>query len=134
MKKVQGLLAKVQRQGWLMRQEKSPVLGTVKWKRRYFVLQDNFLTCYKDDKAYHEARPDAIIHCEQCRIYELEHVMCHMCPNLSLGPPLLLLTDLVCVWCVCVCVWCMCRARGSIASNWIRASCSTTWRRRGWMR
>jgi hypothetical protein len=41
---------------------------------RYFVLQDNFLSYYKDEKAFTEARPDGIIYCEQCRVYELDQV------------------------------------------------------------
>jgi hypothetical protein len=43
-------------------------------RRRYFVLQDNFLSYYKDEKAFTEARPDGIIYCEQCRVYELDQV------------------------------------------------------------
>lgn len=34
MKKVQGMLMKVQRKGYLYKQEKSAVLGTSKWKKR----------------------------------------------------------------------------------------------------
>jgi hypothetical protein len=35
MKKVQGMLAKVQKKGYLYKLEKSAVLGTSKWKKRY---------------------------------------------------------------------------------------------------
>lgn len=72
MRKVQGMLAKVQKKGYLYKLEKSAVLGTSKWKKRYFVLQDNFLSYYKDEKAFTESRPDGIVYCEQCRIYELD--------------------------------------------------------------
>jgi len=72
MKKVQGMLAKVQKNGYLYKLEKSAVLGTSKWKKKYFVLQDNFLSYYKDEKAWTEARPEGIIYCEQCRVYELD--------------------------------------------------------------
>jgi hypothetical protein len=35
MRKVQGMLAKVQKKGYLYKLEKSAVLGTSKWKKRY---------------------------------------------------------------------------------------------------
>ena len=38
------------------------------------MLQDNFLSYYKDEKAFTESRPDGIVYCEQCRIYELDQV------------------------------------------------------------
>jgi septal ring factor EnvC (AmiA/AmiB activator) len=75
MKKVQGLLSKVQREGTLYKQEKGAVLGTVRWKKRYFVLQDNLLSFYKDLKAYKDMRPEGIIYCEQCRVYEVDQAV-----------------------------------------------------------
>lgn len=75
LKKVQGLLAKVQREGFLYKQEKSAVLGTMRWKKRYFVLQDHFLSYYKDQKAFKDLRPEGIILCEECRVYELDQTL-----------------------------------------------------------
>jgi len=69
MRKVQGLLSKVQRQGWLYHKEKG-TLGGTSWKKRYFVLQDHFLSFYRDQKAFQKAEPMGLISCEQCRVYE----------------------------------------------------------------
>eukprot|EP01088_Endostelium_zonatum_P014210 TRINITY_DN3015_c0_g1_i1.p1 TRINITY_DN3015_c0_g1~~TRINITY_DN3015_c0_g1_i1.p1 ORF type:complete len:829 (+),score=222.10 TRINITY_DN3015_c0_g1_i1:115-2601(+) len=69
LRKVQGLLSKVQRQGWLYHKEKA-ILGGATWKKRYFVLQDHFLSFYRDQKAFTKTEPMGLISCEQCRVYE----------------------------------------------------------------
>jgi len=74
LRKVQGLLSKVQREGYLYIQEKGGVLGTTKWRKRYFVLQDHFLSYYKEKKALQATTPKplGILFCEQCRVYEID--------------------------------------------------------------
>jgi len=69
MNKVKGLLSKVQRQGFLYHKEKGKLGGT-SWKKRYFVLQDHFLSFYRDQKAFARTEPMGLISCEQCRVYE----------------------------------------------------------------
>jgi len=76
MKKVQGLLSKVQRQGWLHHKEKGKLGGT-SWKKRYFVLQDHYLSFYRDQKAFQKTEPMGLIEIEQCRVYEQEQSKKH---------------------------------------------------------
>jgi len=85
LRKVQGLLSKVQREGNLYIQEKVAVLGTSKWRQRYFVLQEHFLSYYKDKKGFENRKPLGIIDCEQCRVYEFEEPKRQFCFQLDSG-------------------------------------------------
>mmetsp|Transcript_5907 Transcript_5907/g.18088 ORF Transcript_5907/g.18088 Transcript_5907/m.18088 type:complete len:757 (+) Transcript_5907:224-2494(+) len=69
--KVRMLLAGTQKSGWLFLQEKA-LLGGMKWKKRFFVLRDNYLCVYKSEDASDTKRPLGIVDCQAVRLYELE--------------------------------------------------------------
>lgn len=45
---------------------------TQTWNKKYFALEDNLLNWYPDEEKYHEKKPEGVIYCEECRIYELD--------------------------------------------------------------
>ena len=71
LKRIQLLLSGSQKQGYLWRQTKNP-LGTVSWKKRYFVLKDNLFCCFKEEKHVGRKQPDRMLYVEECRLYELD--------------------------------------------------------------
>jgi PH domain len=70
--KVRMLLAGTQKSGWMFLQEKA-ILGGTKWKKRFFMLRDNYLCVYKtEDATDKNKRPLGIVDCQAVRLYELQ--------------------------------------------------------------
>ncbi|MDP2438726.1 MAG: hypothetical protein Q8P67_23525 [archaeon] len=71
LEKVRALLSGSERSGWLQFLSKN-MAGLPKWKKRYFVLKDGFLTFYKSEKEIAKQKPLGMIDCETTRLYEME--------------------------------------------------------------
>jgi len=68
--RMRALMSGNQKQGYMWK-ETETVLGT-QWKRRYFVLRDNLLSWYKNDKALGDMKPQGMMYCEDARLYEMD--------------------------------------------------------------
>jgi len=70
MDKMRLLLSGNQKQGYLWKQE-TGLMG-LQWKKKFFVLRDNLLCWYNNEKISEKTKPKGIIYCEECRLYELD--------------------------------------------------------------
>jgi len=68
--RMRALMSGNQKQGYMWKETDS-VLG-IQWKRRYFVLRDNLLSWYKNDKSLDDTKPQGMMYCEEARLYEMD--------------------------------------------------------------
>jgi len=68
--KVRLLLTGNTKQGYLWKLESS--LVGLQWKKKYFVLKDNLLCWYSNEKNISGQKPKGVIYCEESRIYEMD--------------------------------------------------------------